>query len=144
MNRGGLCDVCIDPGHCCRDLPLRGGPTGPHGERVDQPMSFERAEHMAMRAGLPFRPIYRDEEGLWRWTCTALDQRTGRCTIYETRPQVCQIYDPGTDPLCVHHVPRDADSGEQPHSAASTSEQRGAAQPQLEPSLDDLVEPSVR
>ena len=106
MNRGGLCDACLDPGHCCRDLPLRGGGVGAKGERVDMPMSHETAEHVMLRMGLPFRPLYLDEDGLWRWGCTALDPSTGRCTIYETRPHVCQIYEPGCDSLCVHHVPR--------------------------------------
>lgn len=126
MRRETLCDVCMDPGHCCRDLPLRGGPEGPNGERVDSPMSYERAEHFVMSQGLPFRPLYRDDQGRWRWGCTALDQRTGRCTIYENRPHVCQIYDPGCDSLCVHHVPREPKEDDEAGAADNRGPEDGS------------------
>jgi Fe-S-cluster containining protein len=73
-------------------------------------MSHEAAEHMAMRAGLPFRPLIQLPDGSdWLWWCPALDDRTGRCTIYADRPQLCRDYAAGSDPLCVHFVARDDD-----------------------------------
>ena len=100
MNRGGLCETCISPGACCDDLYLMGD----DGQRkVDTPMSFERAEHVAMSHGLPFRPLRQMPNGEWRWWCSALDRSTGRCTVYENRPQLCRDYVAGSDPLCVHH-----------------------------------------
>lgn len=102
MDPSGLCDVCVNPGHCCRDVVLyRGGGVN----AIDVPMSFERAEHLAMLLELPFRPSVQREDGSWKWWCTALDERTGRCTAYAARPQLCRDYVPGTDELCVHYVP---------------------------------------
>lgn len=92
----------MSPGHCCKSLFLSGHMPGPAGEMFQDPMSFERAEHHAMRAGLPFRPLAQDDLGRWRWTCTQL-LPNGRCGIYEDRPEVCRRYRPGEDPLCVHH-----------------------------------------
>ena len=107
MNRGGLCNACIAPGHCCRAMHLTGS-VGP--DRIDSALSHEAAEHMALRAGLPFRPlIQREADGQWLWWCPALDDRTGRCTIYDDRPQLCRDYAAGSDALCVHFVARDDD-----------------------------------
>lgn len=105
MNRGGLCDVCISPGACCRKVYLSGGPKDDPTRQIDAPMSFERAEHLALGYGLPFRPSEQLPDGRWSWSCTALGG-DGRCTIYETRPQLCRLYAPGQDRLCVHFVPR--------------------------------------
>ena len=102
MNRGGLCDVCVDPGHCCRDVFLY---CGSGSDAIDAPMSFERAEHIAMRRRLPFRPAYQLANGTWKWWCTALDPRTGRCSAYASRPQLCRDFGPGSEDLCVHYVP---------------------------------------
>ncbi len=109
MNPGGLCDVCVNPGHCCRDVLLSGG-SGVNA--IDAPMSFERAEHLAMIRDLPFRPARQRADGSWLWWCTALDDRTGRCSAYASRPQLCRDYAPGTDALCVHYVPPSTSEGE--------------------------------
>jgi len=103
----GLCETCIDPGHCCRDLHLTGGSVVDPTDRADVPMSFEAAEHFAMRSRLPFRPFRQHEDGTWRWWCTALGP-DGRCTVYETRPQLCRDYRAGSDGLCVHYWPDSA------------------------------------
>lgn len=105
MNSGGLCESCMKPGACCEDLSLYGGRAE---QRIDAPMSADRAEHLALSYGLPFRPAYQQADGTWRWWCTSLDKSTGRCTTYETRPQLCRDYAPGTDELCVHHTPKEA------------------------------------
>lgn len=96
-----LCDTCAVPGRCCLKVYLTGGQDG---DRISQPMSFERAEHMALRHRLPFRPAHQIEDGSWVWWCTNLG-RDGRCTDYENRPQLCRDYKPGSDELCVHHEP---------------------------------------
>lgn len=100
MNRGGLCETCLKPGHCCRDLVL----TSVDGNSpVDKPLSFEQAEHWAMSQRLPFRPHTEHAPGKWRWWCPKLDQETGRCTDYENRPPLCRSFVAGSDPLCVHY-----------------------------------------
>jgi len=38
----------------------------------------------------------------WLFTCSALNAE-GRCSIYETRPQLCRDFKAGSDPLCVYH-----------------------------------------
>lgn len=50
-----------------------------------------------------FRPAAQREDGTWNWQCTALDEATGRCTIYEDRPSLCRDYAAGSDGLCVHY-----------------------------------------
>lgn len=97
-----MCDVCLSPGACCRRIFLSGGAPG---ERLEDPMSHERAEHLAMRFGLPFVPGAQLEDGRWQWACYHLDSN-GRCGIYDQRPEVCRIYRPGSDALCVHYWPR--------------------------------------
>ena len=67
--------------------------------------SFDRAEHVAMIHQLPFRPLSQLSDGRWRWWCPALDNQSGRCTIYETRPKLCADYAAGSDPICVHYQP---------------------------------------
>lgn len=104
MSRETLCDVCLEPGACCKRLHLTGFSEDPL-RQPQLPMSHERAEHFAMSAGLPFRPLEQNERGVWLWECTAL-LPNGRCSIYEDRPELCRAYKPGSDPLCVHHVPR--------------------------------------
>ena len=101
----GLCASCLNPGKCCRDVYLSGG----SGMReINAPMSFERAEHVALGHGLPFRPSYQLDDGSWKWWCTALGD-DGRCTIYETRPELCRDYAAGSDKLCCHHWKEERD-----------------------------------
>lgn len=64
-----------------------------------------------IRDGVPFRHLatidtFTDPEGGRQWetlwvTCSAIGE-DGRCTIYETRPQLCRDFEPASDPLCVH------------------------------------------
>lgn len=103
MNRGGLCDVCISPGHCCRSLALSGGD---HRGHFNDVMPQGKAVLLAIDFKMPFRPTHQDENGVWRWTCPALAP-DGRCSIYDDRPHLCRDFSPGSDPLCVHYVPFD-------------------------------------
>lgn len=96
MNRGGLCETCMRPGSCCKDLYLSGG--GLHN-----PQSLESVERRTLELGLfMFRPLHQDEYGRWRFWCTNL-QPDGRCGDYEGRPELCRTYNEGYDGLCVHH-----------------------------------------
>ena len=53
---------------------------------------------------LPFLPLMQKEDGSWLWWCPMLDHRSGRCTIYATRPNnPCATYPPREDALCVEH-----------------------------------------
>lgn len=102
MNKGGLCESCIAPGSCCKQMHLTGG-VADQGARLGQPMSREKAEHLAMLNGLhTFFPVGHHHDGSWEFACTAL-QLNGRCGIYEDRPQLCRTYAAGSDPLCVHY-----------------------------------------
>jgi Fe-S-cluster containining protein len=56
---------------------------------------------------LPFvaagrKPRGADGDEVWVFDCPKLDDATGRCTIYDTRPQLCRNYAPLEDGLCVH------------------------------------------
>jgi hypothetical protein len=55
-----LCDVCMSPTrHCCKRMHITGGV---EGRRLSDPMSFERAEHLAMEYKLPFPSSRADRE----------------------------------------------------------------------------------
>jgi Fe-S-cluster containining protein len=100
-----MCDRCYAPGACCRSLYLFRG---------DKPWTVWQGEADAsmIEAGLPFRS--RGRRAAWidggtgrtyeahLWDCSALDAATGRCSIYERRPQLCRDLEPLTTPLCVH------------------------------------------
>lgn len=96
----------MSPGACCKRLTLSGGPRTSLDENIGSPMSFERAEHIAMTLSIPFRPSSQRLDGTWEWTCDALTT-SGRCGIYDDRPLLCRMFTPGSDPLCVHYVARD-------------------------------------
>jgi len=130
MKRGGLCEACMSPGACCRSLRLSDG-EGEISVWDDRDVVEQLRErlHAADGMPMPFMPLQKMwtatapdghvEAGAtysgYRWTCTALDDRTGRCTIYESRPRLCRDYVPGSDPLCVHFVaptePPNSESG---------------------------------
>lgn len=78
---------------------------GDANARLDQPMSHERAEHLAMRYGLPFVPGEQRPDGTWAYACYNLGS-DGRCTDYENRPDLCRRYVAGSDGLCVHYWAR--------------------------------------
>lgn len=70
------------------------------------------AAEMVAELSLPFVPLRLAEDpnitidgvkmvqAIFRCTKLGAD---GRCTIYETRPQLCRTYEAGSDPLCVEH-----------------------------------------
>jgi Fe-S-cluster containining protein len=110
MMRESMCDTCMAPGACCREITLGGGT---YCLDLDDPAEVERR----MREGkmddkgrryigsiMPFKVLRRDEESrAWIFSCPKLDPMSGRCTIYAERPFCCSDYKPGQDGLCVHH-----------------------------------------
>ncbi len=98
------CDRCVAPGTCCKAFPLNQNFwLGTHPDEI---------RRFLAEKGLPFEPLRRmdiwrggDDEGAWleKWffSCPKLGP-DGRCTIYEDRPNLCKIYAPGTDHMCVH------------------------------------------
>lgn len=102
------CDRCAAPGTCCKSFPLSAEfPIGSTHETVQAWLAKEN---------LPFNPIRRQyvypggnkivvgPKGWyenWLFTCTKVTPE-GRCSIYEDRPTLCKIYEPGMDAMCVH------------------------------------------
>jgi Fe-S-cluster containining protein len=67
-----------------------------------------------------FEPIGQfDWEGdvRWRFNCTALDKQSGRCKVYDRRPDLCRRYEAGSDALCALY--RGAADQLEDYSAAS-------------------------
>jgi hypothetical protein len=101
-----VCDKCIRPGECCRRFPLPGLPT-----------FYTKLEVLVFLAsycptantvvGLPFYdPVFSADDQMWTVACHWVTPE-GRCGNYDIRPHYpCGDYQPGTDPLCAHHVPR--------------------------------------
>lgn len=105
----GLCDRCQRPGRCCSGFPLVGSHTldeatrGKPAEVVEEELlNCVQPTVNGMMASLPFKPMYQAEkdEGLWRFWCPMW--KHGRCSIYETRPALCDHYKPLDDALCWH------------------------------------------
>ena len=105
MNRGGLCEACLSPGHCCKKIHLSDTTGALYIEGEQDPV-----EVVTRKIGQHwFKPLEEchslEVEGVRRvdylWECTALGP-DGRCTVYENRPQLCRDYVAGTDRLCVH------------------------------------------
>lgn len=63
---------------------------------------------------LPFVPLrrmwyeapngaHKPKDCVWLFRCPKLGE-DGRCTVYEHRPEVCRVYEPGEDVMCVHYT----------------------------------------
>jgi Fe-S-cluster containining protein len=116
-----LCDRCFSPGACCKDIPLI-TPGLAKLDTVEEANDFISTIREAewgdptTAPEMPFKAKFKDENGVWRWSCPAL-QRDGRCGIYESRPHVCRKFEPASDAICVHYQGAesgDASAGEWP------------------------------
>lgn len=95
-----LCDVCTNPGHCCRHFGMSLWET-----------TIEGAEALFKDRDYPFQVLaidgpWTDEESgreYGRFSCSCPKNEAGRCTIYEDRPALCREYEPASDRLCVFH-----------------------------------------
>lgn len=85
---------CQKCGYCCRTLILEAEYT----DGLREPRIFK--EGMMLNLDDPF------EERLWSlngkidWACIFLDRSTNLCTIYDTRPLMCQGFEAGNDQRC--------------------------------------------
>jgi Fe-S-cluster containining protein len=104
------CDTCTKPGACCHNFVLSDHRGGLRYDAND--WKAEATAHMD-RLEMPFRPLQIDPEK-WdgeadpstvalRFTCPAVTPE-GRCSIYENRPNLCRVYQPLQDKLCVMYV----------------------------------------
>lgn len=110
LSRGNLtCQVCPDPGACCRNFPLYGSITkSPTRQQTRLEaiiwaagMLYQRHDLGRYFVGMPFLPTEYDEkiEG-WRWRCVDLAE-DGSCSNYANRPfGPCAMYAPQEDHMC--------------------------------------------
>lgn len=111
-----LCDVCKDPGACCREIPLSAVFWDDEDINIEWPR--RRDDYAAGPNGhMPFTPIRKDLRSAghvdpatgrtysqWLFSCSAL-QPDGRCGVYLTRPFCCSSYRAGSDRLCAMYRP---------------------------------------
>lgn len=110
-----ICDRCVDPGSCCREIRL--------SHKVAAITKLEVLAWLASclpgsnEIGLPFIPEYQGQffnyDGLdpcpfpvdWVYSCINLTS-DGRCGDYENRPNLCRIFRAGIHKPCsMHHYP---------------------------------------
>jgi Fe-S-cluster containining protein len=126
-----LCDTCARPGSCCKGFGLATGllergtaeevdallADGVTCTNTDGGGSFlagcgaeDHARACAdvrlanVRRGLPFRRLFRTQDGRWQYWCPNL-QRDGRCGDYANRPAACHALQPGSGKPCCLSVP---------------------------------------
>lgn len=101
-----VCDQCRDPGACCRHLFLYNS--------AGAMTAWTPLDALLIAAvnWLPFvlhgdRHDYVTDDGeayaTFAYACPELDSN-GRCSIYETRPELCRAFEPKSSPLCVEYV----------------------------------------
>lgn len=108
-----LCDTCRDPGACCRAFTFcRQFPYGMPRVEVQKWLS-EGGDPTGSGSDccpVPFEAIipckFFGDEGAtspqtvhWLVSCPRIDD-DGRCSDYETRPQVCRKFEPKAGSLC--------------------------------------------
>lgn len=129
-----MCNRCTLPGKCCIGFDLDYAPLNrcETSEQVldilgnvvtynpgcvaminppaDTEDNLRSSGNTDVRRGLPFQPLLRRSNGVWRFWCPVLDIKTGRCGDYENRPALCRNYEPGSDKLCAMHEPKKQNS----------------------------------
>lgn len=100
-----LCSICPEPGRCCKQVCL---PSAPPFWKSSWK---EDARAWLTDNELPFAPHSigtthiadnGDEYVVIWFGCHNLTAQ-GLCGIYETRPDTCRTFVPGSDALCVFH-----------------------------------------
>lgn len=99
-----LCDTCPAPGHCCRTMGL-GLASAANASTIETAQAWMADMRDPDGGKLPFRPLFKRQDGLWVWWCPNLNARTGRCDDYANRPLACRDYEPASDGLCILHEP---------------------------------------
>ena len=112
MTEKTLCDQCIRPGACCKEIMLVG--SNPIVFEIQNALTklevlvalatAEHSDEWMCNIGLPFMPRYQCRDGNWLLECPRLDS-DGRCGDYENRPKLCRDFEPGIDALCVMSCP---------------------------------------
>jgi Fe-S-cluster containining protein len=113
-----LCDRCVDPGMCCKDIRLSYNHPGITKLEVMAWLASVHCEEFNI--GLPFipdirslNPLFRVDhdvplcpiEMTWTYQCINLTE-DGRCGDYENRPQLCRDHKPGHHQPCImNHYP---------------------------------------
>lgn len=108
-----LCDRCPAPGACCQVMNLsRGGKPYVFWDHDDATTELrELSPELHSFQAVERIQTFKDDESdatysSWLWTCNALDKKTGRCTRWATRPDLCASYEPASgDGLCVFSQP---------------------------------------
>ena len=137
------CDACLKPGHCCRRIALGHPDFCGTREKAQAKLDEQARVHEDRDQAFPF--VLTDQVPLgdrkfWRCDCTALGA-DGRCTVYERRPALCRLYEPGSDDLCVMSrgwTAGDASAGELPLMGWSPPSERAVvdvSEPWPEPLL---------
>lgn len=98
-----LCDICPKPGKCCSNFTLFGGSFGDGHFPIET--WKEDAEKALSAVGIShFYPVHADPpygDGMVRVEFSCSNLLDGRCSIYDSRPDVCRKYVPSKDALCV-------------------------------------------
>lgn len=109
-----LCNKCYAPGSCCKKIGLlrRSDDGGTEYRTHWADGGLDGVTKQVQDSGLPFVAVkqtsglYTDDEtgrpyATYEFSCPKLGDN-GRCTIYRNRPEICRIYEPLSDGLCVH------------------------------------------
>jgi len=94
-----LCNICPDPGRCCREINISRKSNGESLGKFDT--ATEANISMAVN-NLPFVAIPEKTGSHFMFSCPMLSGN-GRCSIYEHRPKLCREYETASDGLCVFY-----------------------------------------
>jgi Fe-S-cluster containining protein len=100
------CDSCHAPGACCKGFVLT-------NMRVKDDLNWKESSEifLTQKSDLGLTRFYavskvtgsqRDGTVAVRLNCSSLTKE-GRCGDYENRPNLCRVFEPGSDPLCAEY-----------------------------------------
>lgn len=96
-----ICNSCRTPGNCCKGFGLNLNIPKENWEyELDIRLKVNKIQFLVPRRA----PFYDTEHTLgFQFDCSLLDSN-GRCSNYESRPQMCKDYQPQQDPLCCEYT----------------------------------------
>ena len=95
------CNNCPKRGQCCKNFML-------HAKAEQPPWSFtskdskERVTSRLKKENLSFFIPTKKYKYRWLFKCSKIS-KNGRCTIYQSRPQLCKDFKIGEDVLCYYY-----------------------------------------
>ena len=106
--KASACDTCRRPGECCKLFTLNiHAPVSRWHEEMREKLDRHGLEFITPISPSPVaRALHPDKPELLMngfFSCTRLGD-DGRCSDYENRPELCRIFEPGSDPLCIEYV----------------------------------------